>query len=260
MHYCAGDHTQPTLHPQRRNLFRFALGFLQMSGGGLVPLSHAICCRPCHLRNSTDLPLPAVESGFQQSLGGASALKRAQAPGDRSSNALPDATMAAAASFSRFSSRRLRAGGAADGSSSSGGGAAVLAPVDHGPLSPDVVPDHSADVSPQNSKAGGGKGDAMHALNIVSIGCHQSSGTGPDSLQCEAAGNSFVTGALWLRLLRRWPLPAGTGAAGQCPRRCCSSTRSVRLPCGSSAMSKTSLRVHIHCCAFIVHRGMLHSC
>ena len=44
------------------------------------------------------------------------------------------------------------------------------------------------------------------AVAIISTGCHPSSNRGPDVLQCESSGGSFITGEIWLYHTPWWYL------------------------------------------------------
>ena len=141
------------------------LSLLQMAGGGLVPLSHAICCRPClpsELPNPSPLP-PTIAALSPE--------------GSDLHNDLPSTSEASLAPYlGRIRGSAVKASRSASGRvERSSSGAALTRQAgnftDTGSLSGGLVP-----------------------VAIISIGCHPSSGRSFRALECEEDGASFVTG------------------------------------------------------------------
>ena len=135
---------------------------MQMAGGGLVPLSKAICCRPCL---PSELPIPSPPPPPPS----VAAPQPSTAGGNLLDHPLSKITNPSIEVHStKGSEGREGASGA---------------------LQSDVI------VKGGGEGGGGGRGgNPLLPLAIISIGCHPSSGRSFKALQCEEDGSSFVTG------------------------------------------------------------------
>ncbi|GAX77300.1 hypothetical protein CEUSTIGMA_g4746.t1 [Chlamydomonas eustigma] len=164
-----------------------------MAGGGLVPLSHAICCRPCV---PTELPVPPpplhasppsppANAMPSESSNSQSSQMRAKSEelndvgktlhdeprNDR--NSLVDTAKLSARSISSWLSLPLPISSQYSSSK-----------MNQGSLPPGLGPSHfNASTS-----------HTLQPLAVISVGCHPASGKAFRALQCELDGSSFVTG------------------------------------------------------------------
>ena len=84
--------------------------------------------------------------------------------------------------------------------------------------------------------SGGALPAGASAVAVISVGCHGSSAQGAAALRCEAAGNSFVSGAPWAPGVH---LLVGAEALG---RVCCSGLQRTCEHCESGGGSWMSVR------------------
>lgn len=170
-----------------------------MAGGGLVPLSHAVCCRPCLPYDEAVL---AAESRQATGAGTAAGLTHAgskQPAGDATVAAtaaaivssptmtpqkqqLPTAVSDASDTLTSPGFKRSRAAEAVAGS--------PYEPITA--VASSAHPPSAAAAAEMTSVAS--ILSASEAVAVISYGCHPSSGMGALSLQCESEGVSFVTG------------------------------------------------------------------
>ena len=131
-----------------------------------MPLSHAICCRPCLPTELPLLPPPAAPLSTVQSAGTKIDLRSMSNTNSTSSTLGSTGTTISDTSSGGGSLSHLRqAGGTSDPTS--------------------AAPSAAAAVHNDGSRL---------PVAVISIGCHPSSGSSFRALQCEEDGASFVTG------------------------------------------------------------------
>jgi hypothetical protein len=209
-------------------------------GGGLVPLSSAICCRPClphDLPYSSPLDISAGGSGapaLGHAVGHAGRnrsmlpVTSASALGQASTHHHPtrdtqvrapnSASVDVSLSGSANSASTHASSPSAEPSTAAGRQSIILGAgsiVGAGTSRPEVAAGPAKTKAPASAAAtAGSQGSKLHAgsttsdsdgispVAVVSVGCHPSSGRAYRALQCEAGGASFVTG-------KRMVLPSG---------------------------------------------------
>ena len=131
-----------------------------------MPLSHAICCRPCLPTELPLLPPPAAPLSTVQSAGTKIDLRSMSNTNSTSSTLGSTGTTISDTSSGGGSLSHLQQAGGADPTSAAPSAAAAAVHNDGSRL----------------------------PVAVISIGCHPSSGSSFRALQCEEDGASFVTG------------------------------------------------------------------
>ncbi len=214
---------------------------VQMGGGGLVPLSHAVCCRPClpdalpsQLRDAAlalpprHEPAPAQPSSSKGWRAAAAALLAwLRSPGHHAAGKADHRRLQEAQELARPPQEP------AGGQSAAAAAAAAAAA---GAPRVGLDPDPPSDLKP---------------LALVSFGCHPSSGHAYNALACEAQGASFVTGFSRASAVSAYYpdvyYPLGEGVLYRVPRRASVGRKGQRSACLRTVTERVRRRAA--CCA-----------
>jgi hypothetical protein len=198
---------------------------LLTGGGGLVPLSSAICCRPC-------LPSELPSYWQSKSLG---ASPDGQLHSSRVSNAGSNGSTKAVTKVNpeeklllstqqkpvtgtQAREQKPAAADTASGIRPLGNSSDAPKPATTASAGAAAAGDQGLTVSAADRA---GASDGITPVAVVSVGCHPSSGRGYQALQCEAGGASFITGVrillpcMYVRISGSEPLHLVTGLMDQ---------------------------------------------